>query len=242
MAWRLGRTRVRQTPQEKAKTIITEPLVTVSETNRVAAEAYRTLCTNLLYGVVADSLKVVVVTSSNPREGKSNTCANLGATLAQAGKNTLIIDCDFRKPHLHTYFGLQNLHGIIDVLAGQRDLQEVWREPVEGLKVISVGPPPPNPAAFLDSRRFTTFLAGVRKEFDYVLLDTPPLGAVSDATILATKADGVLLVVDLQNTRKRDVGQSVRSLELVGANIIGTVVNKVKGAKNGYYHYGYPRK
>jgi receptor protein-tyrosine kinase len=217
-------------------------LATVLETNGVAAEAYRTLRTNLLHAAVDDPPKVVVITSGAPREGKTSTCANLAVTLAQVGKNTLAIDCDLRKPELHRYFGLRNLLGVVDVLVGQRSLQVVGEEPVEGLKVVPAGPIPPNPVELLDSRRFAEFLAGVREGFDYVLLDTPPLGPVSDAAILAAQGDGVLLVVDAQKTRKVSIRRSMRSLQAIGANVIGTVVNNAKVAEKGYYGDGYPQK
>lgn len=239
MARLLRRTGARQTSQGKAENNnFAERLVTVLDSNSVAAEAYRALRTNLLHAYADNPPKVVVITSSVPDEGKSNTCANLGVTLAQASKRTLAIDCDLRKPDLHRYFGLRNLRGTVDILVGQHSLQEVWEEPVEGLKVVPAGPIPPNPTELLDSRRFAEFLARVREEFDYVLLDTPPVGRVSDPLILATQGDGVLLVVNAQYTRKAFVRRSMRSLKAVGANVIGTIMNNVKGSKDNYY-YGY---
>ncbi len=220
-----------------------EGLISVLEPNSPAAEAYRSLRTNLLHGFVDAPPKVVVLTSPNAGEGKSITCANLGVSLAQAGKNTLVVDCDLRKPDLHRYFGLRNTWGIVDLLAGELSLQEVWNEPVENLKVITGGSIPASPAETIDSRRFAELLAGVRENFDYVLLDAPPVGRVSDPTILATQGDGVLLILNAQKTRKVSVRQSVRSLEAVGANVLGTVVNCVKGDEDGYYYsYGYNQK
>jgi receptor protein-tyrosine kinase len=214
-------------------------LVTVLDSTSAASEAYRTLRTNLLYSLVDPPPKVIVLTSPGPGEGKSTTCANLGVALAQAGKDVLIVDCDFRKPVMHKFFGARNLQGVVDVLAGERNLQEVWRQQVEGLKVLPVGTIPPNPAEVLGTQRFTNFLAGVRAEFDYVLVDAPPVGLVSDPAILATQGDGVLLVLDAQNTSKGSVRQAMRSLETVGARVLGTVMNNVKAPRDGYYHYGY---
>ena len=215
-------------------------LVTVLDPTSAAAEAYRTLRTNLLYGAFVDEpAKVVVLTSPGPGEGKSTTCANLGVVLAQASKDTLILDCDFRKPVIHRFFGFRNLHGLVDVLVGERKLQESWKEPVKGLKVVPVGTIPPNPTELLGSRRVSELLASLREEFDYVLVDAPPVGPVSDPAILATQGDGVLLVSDAQNTRKGSVRQAMRSLEAVGANVFGTVMNNFKAPKGGYYHYGY---
>jgi len=226
--------------EKRSEEDFTKHLVTNIDSTGVASEAYRTLRTNLLYALVDEPLGVVVLTSAGPGEGKSTTCANLGVVLAQAGKRVLILDCDFRKPRMHSIFGLRNFHGIMDVLVEEHSLPEVWQEPVEGLKVVCVGPRPPNPAEVLGGQRFSEFLASVREEFDYVLVDTAPVGVVSDAVILATQGDGVLLVLDAQHTRKGAVRQAVRSLETVGANVLGTIMNNVKSSREGYYYdYSY---
>jgi capsular exopolysaccharide synthesis family protein len=144
---------------------------------------------------------------------------------------------------MHRFFGLRNLHGIVDVVVGERSLQESWKEPVEGLKVVPVGTVPPNPTELLGSRRFSELLASFREEFNYVLVDAAPVGLVSDPAILATQGDGVLLVSDAQNTRKGSTRQAVRSLGAVGANVLGTVMNNVKASEGGYdYLYGYTYK
>jgi capsular exopolysaccharide synthesis family protein len=213
-------------------------LVTVLDPTNAASEAYRSLRTNLLYAFVDNPPKTILVTSPGPGEGKSTTCANLGVVLSQAAKSTLILDCDFRKPRMHELFGLRNLHGVVDVLVGERSLQEVWEEPVEGLLVVPAGPIPPNPAELLGSNRFAQFLHRVSQEYDHVLIDTAPVGPVADPAILATLGDGVLLVFDARNTRKGELRQSVRRLEAVGANILGTVMNNVELPKGSYY-YGY---
>jgi capsular exopolysaccharide synthesis family protein len=222
---------------EMKETAISGSLVTVLDPNSVASEAYRTLRTSLLYALVDAPPKVIVVTSPGTAEGKSTVCANLGVVLAQAGKSTLIIDCDFRKPVMHKIFGLNNTRGITDVLLREQSLQMIYQEPLPSvdLKVLSVGPIPPNPAELLSSRRLSGFLASVREQFDYVLIDSSPMGLVSDPTILATQADGVLLTLDAQRTRKGDVRQAVRSLRAVGANVLGTVMNNARGRKGGYY-------
>lgn len=216
-------------------------LVTIMEPTSTAAEAYRTLRTNLFYAITDAPPRVVALTSAGPREGKSTTCANLGVVLAQADKSILIVDCDFRKPVVHKIFGLRNLRGVVNVLAGEHALQEIWQEPLSGLKVATVGPLPPNPAELLSSSRFAQFIEQVRREFDYVLIDAPPVELVSDSAILATQSDGVLFVVDAQKTRKRAVRQSMRSLGAVGATVLGTVMNNAKGDVSPYY-YGYTYK
>ena len=132
----------------------------------VAGEAYSKLGASLLHTRVEDPPKVIVVTSPGPDEQKSTICANLGAALAQAGKRTLVVDCDFRKPAVHKVFGLRNLLGMADVLEGWREPQEVWEEPLERLKVITAGSIVPNPVDLLSGGRLSEFLAGTRREFD----------------------------------------------------------------------------
>ena len=212
-------------------------LVVLEDPFSAASEAYRTLRTNLLYALVDNPPKVIVLTSPGPGEGKSTTCANLGVVLAQAGKSTFIVDCDFRRPVMHRFFGLRNLHGIVEVLVGEERLQAVWQEQLEGLKVVTVDSIPPNQVDIMGSQRMSGFLTSARERFDYVLVDAPPIRPVSDAAILATQADGVLLVLDAQKSRKGAVQQAVRSLEAVGAKILGTVMNNVKTSVGGYYSY-----
>lgn len=215
-------------------------IVTITNPTSVVSEAYRILRTNLLYTLVDTSPKAIVVTSPDSIEGKSTTCVNLGVVLAQADKNTLIMDCDFRKPGVHRAFGLPNRQGVVSALAGDCSLQEVWQEPVPGLKVATAGPIPPNPAELLASRQFADFLDQARREFDYVLIDAPPTRPVSDALILAAVGDGVLLVLDSQNTGKVALRQAMHSLQAVRANVLGTVMNNVEVSRNDdrYQSYG----
>jgi capsular exopolysaccharide synthesis family protein len=206
---------------------LSESLITVHAPTSASAEAYRTLGTKLLLTRAVSRPRVIVTTSPGSREGRSITCANLGVVLARANENTLILDCDFRTPAMHELFGLDNLCGVTDVLAGQYTLHEVWQKPLPSLTVVTAGAMPLDPVELLTSSRFADFLHHVRKEFDYVLIDTASAGSVSDPAILASLSDGVLLVLDAQSTPKVSVRRSVRSLEAVGANILGTVMNNV---------------
>lgn len=210
-------------------------LITALEPNSPASEAYRTLRTSLLYALIDEPPKVIVLTSPSSAEGKSTVCANLGVVLAQAGKNTLIMDCDFRRPVMHKIFGADNVRGVVDVMSGERELEDVCEEPLAGLKLLVAGSAPPNPAELLGSRRFSEFLGSVRERFDYVLMDAPPAALVSDSTILAVQGDGVLLALDSQSTRKGSVRRTVRNMKTVGANVLGTVMNNVKGSEATYY-------
>jgi capsular exopolysaccharide synthesis family protein len=226
--------------RSEANDDLSEGLVTILDPASTTSEAYRILRTSLLYSLVDTPPKVIVVTSPGVQDGKSTICANLGVVLAQADKKILILDCDLRKPTVHKVFEMRNIWGIVNLLAGERRLEEVWQQPMAGLKVVTVGPTPPNPAELLDSRSFAEFLDQIRDEFDYVLIDAPPTGLVSDSSILATQADGVLLVLDSRNTRRGSLRQAVRDLESVGTRILGTVMNYVKVEESSYYHkYGH---
>lgn len=239
MAWRQKKVDSNSS-QEDERNGFPTALVAVQDPAGSVSEAYRMLRTNLFYARVDTPPKVIVLTSAGPYEGKSTTVANLGVTLAQAGKNTLILDCDLRKPTQHKIFKTRGIRGLVDVLAGEQDPQEVWQEPIPGLKLIPAGAPPPNPAEMLTSRRFAEFLRQVRQEFDYVLVDTPPVGYASESAALAANGDGVLLVLDSQHTRKGSLRQALRGLRSVGANVLGTVMNRYeaprgRATEDGYY-------
>jgi capsular exopolysaccharide synthesis family protein len=225
--------------QEDERNGFSEALVAVQDPAGAVAEAYRMLRTNLFYARVDTPPKVIVLTSAGQYEGKSITVANLGVTLAQAGKNTLILDCDLRKPAQHKIFRTHGIEGLVDVLVGAQHPKEVWQEPIPGLRLIPAGAPPPNPAEILTSRRLAEFLRQVRQEFDYVLVDTPPVGFASESAALAANGDGVLLVLDSQHTRKGALRQALRRLGSVGANVLGTVMNKYEAPRGRATEDGY---
>ena len=225
---------LRRTREEKGiedpYTDLSGRLVTVLRPSAAASESYRVLRANLFYSVSDISPRVIAITSPNPREGKSTTCANLAVVLAQAGKRTLLVDGDLRKPEVHKLFGLRNVYGLMNVLTGEQDLQAACHEPLKYLKVLTVGPIPLNPAEVLSSQLFADFLDQARQQFDYVLVDTPPVQTLSDPAIVASLADGTFLVVDARKTRKRSVRQAMDRLGAVGASVIGTVFNNAKGS------------
>jgi capsular exopolysaccharide synthesis family protein len=237
------RRRIQKTSPTKGETNgeLIRNLVSVSEPMSAGAEAYRTLSTGVLYAGRDGAPKVVMLTGPGAGEGKSTTSANLAVVMAQAGKNILLVDCDLRKPALHSMFGLRNVFGLVDVLMGERNLRDVYQEPMPGLKMVTAGPALPIPAKVLSSGGFSDFLQEVRQEFDYILLDAPPLESTSDPAILAAQVDGVLLVFDARGTRKGALRRSVRSLEAVGANLLGTVMNNVRISEGHYYSGGYNR-
>jgi capsular exopolysaccharide synthesis family protein len=235
----VARFQLQRQAQKDKSGALSEHLVTLLDPAAVASEAYRSLRTSLLYAVVDAPPKVVLVTSPSSADGKSTTCANLAVVLAQAGKETLVIDGDLREPSLHKIFGVPNGSGVVNVLSGEHNLSEVWKEPLPGLKIVSTGPMPPYPAELLSSGRFAEFVGQARRLFDYVLIDSPPTDLVSDPMIIATQADAVLLVLDSQKTSKGALRKAMRNLEAVGANVLGTVMNKSTEAETGRYGYSY---
>jgi capsular exopolysaccharide synthesis family protein len=210
-------------------------LVTVEEPASIASEAYRAMRANLFNVLTDPRSMVVVLTSPNPKEGRSTICANLGVVVAQAGKRTLVADCDMRKPALHKVFGLRNSRGLVDVLVDEYELQEVLHEPFPNLKVLTAGPIPHNPTELLSSESFAQLVDQARQNFDFVLMDSShvlidssTIGPSADPIIVAAQVDGVLLVLDGHTTSIEALRQATRALEAVGANILGTVLNNAE--------------
>ena len=204
----------------------------------IDAEAYRSLRSNIEYSSFDDEYRVIVVTSSVPGEGKSTTAGNLAIALAQSGNSVLLVDCDMRKPSIHKKFKISNAAGTAELLLRKKLFEEVANKYNENLTIITEGKIPPNPSEMLASRAMTAFIEEMKKEFKYIILDTPPLQAVTDAQVLSTKADGVLLVVKAGSTKKEMVLNSVDLIKKVHGKVIGTVLNGVENSKNNYYYYG----
>ncbi|MBC5624097.1 CpsD/CapB family tyrosine-protein kinase [Clostridium sp. NSJ-49] len=203
----------------------------------IAAEAYRTLRTNIQYSSFDKEYKTIVVTSSEPGEGKSTTSGNLALAISQAESKVLLIDCDLRKPSLHKLFRISNNYGLSDLLLHRKTMEDVAVKYNEGLTVVPAGKIPPNPSEMLGSKAMGTFLDEMKKHFDYIIIDTPPIGAVTDSQVLSTKVDGTILVVKAGQTKKDVVMNSVNAIKKVNGNIIGTVLNGVENSKNKYYYY-----
>ena len=204
----------------------------------IDAEAYRSLRSNIEYSSFDDEYRVIVVTSSVPGEGKSTTSGNLAIALAQSGNSVLLVDCDMRKPSIHKMFKISNAAGTAELLLRKKLFEEVANKYNENLTIITAGKIPPNPSEMLASRAMTAFIEEMKKEFKYIILDTPPLQAVTDAQVLSTKADGVLLIVRAGSTKREMVFNSVDLIKKVHGKVIGTVLNGVENKKNNYYYYG----
>ena len=203
----------------------------------VAAEAYRTLNTNIHYSSVDKKYKSIAVTSANPREGKSTTASNLALTLAEGEEKVLLIDCDMRKPSIHKNFKVTNNYGISEILVQNKKVMDIANKYNNNLHIITIGEIPPNTFEMLASKTMTLFLEEMKEHFDYVILDTPPLQAVADPQILYTKVDGTLVLVRSGKTKKDDVNNSISLLKKVNADIIGTVLHAVDKSNNKYYYY-----
>ena len=206
------------------------------------AEKYRNLRTSIEYSSVDKKLKTIVVTSSEKDEGKSTVSANLAYILAQGEKTVLIVDCDLRKPTLHRKFEISNEVGLTEILVEKVDLEKGIQKLEYGIDVITSGTLPPNPAEIVDSRAVEKLFEHFKTIYDYIIIDTPPVGIVTDGVVLAGKADGTILVVRANKTKDSSVIEGYNELKKVNANIIGTVINVVETPKDKYGYYGYAEK
>lgn len=220
------------------------PIITLTNPKSPISEAYRTLRTNIQFSAIDEDLKVIMVTSAGPGEGKSTTAANLAVAYAQAEKKVLLVDADLRKPTLHHTFYISNRRGLTNMLTGQASPDQVIvASDIEHLDLLPSGPIPPNPSEILASKRMKAKLDELAAIYDVVIIDTPPALAVTDAQIVATRCDGVVLVID-QGKVKREIAMKAKAnLDHVKARILGVVLNNVN-PKNGetYYYYYYGRK
>ncbi|WP_409483684.1 polysaccharide biosynthesis tyrosine autokinase [Arsenicicoccus dermatophilus] len=214
------------------------PLIVHSDAHSTRAEAFRTLRTNLQFVDAATHPRVLVLTSSLPGEGKTTTTGNLGLTLAASGAKVCIIEGDLRRPRLLQYMGLEGAVGLTSVLIGEADLEDVLQPFGDNLHVLGSGPIPPNPSELLGSPAMRDLLDRLRRDFEYVVIDAPPVLPVTDAAVLATLADGAVLVVGAGVIRKEDLTRALDHLRAVDARLLGLVVNRVptRGG-DGYSYY-----
>jgi capsular exopolysaccharide synthesis family protein len=233
--------RARKPPHKIETILLTEP-------RSSQAEAYRTIRTSVLLSSAERPPKIVLVTSPGPMEGKTTTAANLSIAMAQAGNSTLLIDADLRKPRIHHLFApadspddsVDNLMGLGPVLVGEIPLEAAIRQtPISLLSVLTSGPIPPNPAELLGSQRMRELIGGLAKRFDRIIIDSPPLVPVTDATLLATLCDGVVLVVKESQTTKHLAITARTRLAEAKAKLLGVVLNDVNLRKDGYHAYPY---
>lgn len=225
-----------------------ESLITLANPRSPVSEAYRTLRTNLEFSSLDRPIKTMVVTSPGPEEGKSTTLANLAVAMAQAGKRVILVDCDLRRPSQHQIFDVRNGRGLTTMMVDEEAMknppfQKIEIDGAEGsLHLLPSGPLPPNPAELLASRRMTEIIKSLAEQSDIVLFDAPPIIAVTDAALLSSKVDAVLLVINAGGT-KREHAQSAKTLlEKVNARLVGVVLNNVRFDSSLHRYYAEQEK
>ncbi|HLL25862.1 MAG TPA: polysaccharide biosynthesis tyrosine autokinase [Kofleriaceae bacterium] len=210
------------------------------------AECCRSLRTNIMFSAADRKLKTLVVSSANPREGKTTTVIYLGTTMAQSGQRVLLIDTDMRRPRLHASTGVSRKTGLTNLIVGDHSYEDVIKSTeIPNLFVLPCGPLPPNPAEILMTQRFQTVLAELATRFDRIILDSPPLQVVTDAVVLSKHTDGVILVAKAGKTLREELRRSAKHVRAVNGTIFGTILNAIEPDKrSGYYYsyYGYTEK
>ena len=215
-------------------------LVALEERQSPMAEAYRHLRTSLLFSSAGKPPQSILVTSSQPSEGKTTTAVNTAITLAQADTDVVIIDCDLRRPRLHSYFDLDNAKGLTNYLSGERNTENLIKQcgDLPRLKVITSGPIPPNPTELLSSNEMKNLLQFLRGRYKHIVIDSPPAISFTDAAILSTVVDGVVLVAMANKSSIHLMRRFKQRLSSLGARIYGVVLNGLKSGSMEYDYYG----
>lgn len=207
------------------------------------SESYRTIRTNIEFSSIDKEIKIILITSSEPEEGKTTTASNIALAYAQAGKKTLIIDCDLRKPKIHKMFNISGIVGLTNIMADNLKLSEIVYPFNESLDILPAGSIPPNPSEILSSNKMKNFLVEASELYERIIIDSPPVNVVTDTQILSGIADGVLLVVRSGSTNIDDANRAKELLLKAKANILGVVLRRVKTSHRKYglsrYNYYY---
>jgi len=222
----------------------TPDLIALNSPKSTASESYRGIRTNILFSTAESVPQVILVSSAGPKEGKTITVANVAITMAQAGSKIIILDCDMRRPEIHNFFGATRDRGMSNILVGLDNIGEIIQNTkIPNLDVITSGPIPPNPSEMLGSKRMESLLVALRKKYDHIIIDSPPVTAVTDAVVLSKSADGVIIVIRTGYMARQIVKNGIGQLNNVGAHIIGAVLNgiDVSSGKYSYYYYQYYR-
>ena len=207
------------------------------------AEAFRTIRTNVLFSSADEGSRTLVITSTGPGEGKTTVASNLAIGFAQAGQRVLLIDADMRRPRVHEVFGRRQQPGLSNVMVGNaKASQSVHKTTVPGLWMMAAGHVPPNPAELLGSQRFRDFVTSLKQHFDLILIDSPPVMAVTDAAIAAHAANGVVFVVGAEMTSRQAARAAIEQLEQGRARFVGAILNRVELERNSYYYSNYYRR
>ncbi|PYS86315.1 MAG: hypothetical protein DMF62_16290 [Acidobacteria bacterium] len=215
-------------------------LITLEERNSPMAEAYRHLRTSLLFSSAGKPPQSILVTSSQPSEGKTTTAINTAITLAQSDVDVVIVDCDLRRPRVHSYFDLDNTQGLTNYLSGERNTENLIKSSRElpRLKVITSGPIPPNPTELLSSNEMKNLMQFLRGKFKHIIVDSPPAISFTDAAILSTVVDGTILVAMANRSSMHLMRRFKQRANAIGARIYGVVLNGIKSGSIEYEYYG----
>ena len=206
-------------------------------------EAYKTIRTNLLFALAPCDNKIVVISSAEPNAGKSTVSCNLAITMAQTGARVLLIDADMRKPSQHKTFRVKKANGLSRILSGQLSEEEcICREVARGLDLIPSGSIPPNPSELLGSEAMSDLLDRLSVQYDYIFIDTPPLGVVADSLVLCNISAGTILVTRQRQTTYQELGAAIKSVQDVEGNLLGVVISDMRENPRSYgryekYHY-----
>jgi len=205
----------------------------------VAKEVYKMIETNLEYLDLDNEHKVILFTSSNSEEGKTSTIANLGITFAESGKKVIIVDCDLRKPQIFSHFNIPNNPGLTNILVNKMNYKKVVSKENEHdtLNILTAGELPPDPIKFLNSDLYIDLIEQLKKDYDYVFIDSPPILTVADTSALIKNVDGVVFVAASGQTKKDELRKAKKVLELTKANLIGTILTKVEISSSKYEKY-----
>lgn len=217
-------------------------LISVNKPKSPISEAYRGIRTSIEFSNIDEQIKTITVTSTRQNEGKSTVIANLAVSFANLDKKVLILDGDLRNPSVHKMFGVSNIKGVTDILVSNKKFAEcVHCTDVENLHVLTGGAIPPNPSEMLSSKKMKDFVESMKEYYDYIFIDAPPIGIVTDAGIISTYTDGCIFVVSANEADVEHIKIAKEKLDSIGANILGTVLNKmeVTGTDNYYYNYYY---
>jgi len=225
--------------RERPKTHRGVPLRLVTETDprSAASEAFRALRTNIQFAGLDHPCRSIVITSASAGEGKTTTVANFGLVAAQGGARVCLVDSDLRRPALHRLFGLENTYGLTTALVEDVPFEKACRASrIPNLFVLTSGPPAPNPAELVGSKRMKDLLEGAYSTFDLIICDSPPVVSVADGVALAAQCDGVLLVVRSGKIANEVARRAAEQIDAVKGRILGVILNHVDFRRDGYYY------